>query len=259
MIRFSFVGWWLLLGVATGAQAQSFVLDLPLKSQKAAVSQTIGVTEITIVYHRPLANGRQLWDSLVPYGQVWRAGANVNTTIAVSDPVTVDGHPLDRGTYGLHMIPRAGRWTIIFSKNATSWGSFTYDSTEDALRVMVTPTRTARQNALTYEFDDPTPTSTVVALKWDTLAVPFTIAVDVHRLARASINRQLRTLARYTWMSWNEAASYLLAEGIDLDTALTYADHSIKLEDRAENEAVKSKILAALGRPAAAATPPPRR
>ena len=117
------------------AAAQSFVLDLPLKSQRAEVSQRIGLTEITVRYHRPLVNGRKIWGDLVPYGKVWRTGANVIPTITVSDPVTIEGKPLDRGTYGLHTIPSPDRWTIIFSKNSTSWGSFTYDPGEDALRV----------------------------------------------------------------------------------------------------------------------------
>src|ERR1700675_3029958 len=119
--------------------AQSFVLDLPLASQRAEVSQRIGVTDITIRYHRPLANDRKVWGGLVPYGQVWRAGANINTTITFSDPVTIEGKPLAAGTYGLHMIPNENEWTVIFSKNSTSWGSFTYKDSEDALRVNVKP------------------------------------------------------------------------------------------------------------------------
>src|SRR6202795_3375021 len=119
--------------------AQSFVLDLPLASQRAEVSQRIGVTDITINYHRPLVNDRKVWGGLVPYGQVWRAGANINTTITFSDPVTIEGKPLAAGTYGLHMIPNENEWTIIFSKNSTSWGSFTYKEAEDALRVNVKP------------------------------------------------------------------------------------------------------------------------
>src|SRR6266576_1720441 len=97
--------------------AQSFVLDLPDQSQRAAISQKIGITNITINYHRPLVKNRKIWDGLVPYGKVWRAGANENTTISFSDPVMIDGKPLEKGTYGLHMIPTADQWTIIFSKN----------------------------------------------------------------------------------------------------------------------------------------------
>jgi hypothetical protein len=122
----------LLMAALSGAisgisSAQSFVLDLPRQSQRAEVSQRIGITDITINYHRPLVNDRKVWDGLVPYGKVWRAGANENTTITFSDPVLIDGKPLDKGTYGLHMIPNADEWTIIFSKNSTSWGAFTYD------------------------------------------------------------------------------------------------------------------------------------
>jgi tetratricopeptide (TPR) repeat protein len=184
----------------------------------------------------------------VPYGKVWRAGANINTTIAFSDPVTIEGKPLDKGTYGLHMIPTADRWTIIFSRNSTSWGSFTYDSTEDALRVTVTPTPAPMHNVLTYEFDQVQPASAVIELEWAKIAVPFKVAVDVHGVARASMNRQLRTLVRYDWVSWNEAANYLLTEHIELDTALTYANKSIFYGDVYDNEITKSKILTALNR-----------
>jgi DUF2911 family protein len=240
--------WLLAATVPAASPAQSFVLDLPLRSQRAAVSQTIGLTDITITYHRPLVNGRRIWGGLVPYDSVWRAGANINTTISFSDPVRIDGKPLDKGTYGLHMIPTANEWTVIFSKNATSWGSFTYDPAEDALRVTVTPRAAAMHDALTYEFDQVQPGSAVVELEWETLAVPFTVTVDVHELVPANLKQQLRTLARYTWMSWNDAANYLLAEQISLDDALTYADKSIGYEDRFDNELTKSKVLAALNR-----------
>ncbi len=121
------------------AHAQSTILDLPRPSQHAVVTQRIGVTDITLNYHRPLVNGRKIWGGLVPYGQVWRAGANENTTITFTDPVTVEGKPLPKGTYGLHMFPGEKEWTVVFSKNSTSWGSFTYDEKEDALRVTVKP------------------------------------------------------------------------------------------------------------------------
>src|SRR6187401_667501 len=106
-------------------------LDLPQPSQAALVRQRVGVTDITINYHRPLVNGRKIWGELVPLGQVWRAGANENTTIEFSSPVSVEGKPLSAGKYGLHMIPNAESWTIIFSKMAVAWGSYTYDQKED--------------------------------------------------------------------------------------------------------------------------------
>src|SRR5581483_5509177 len=117
---------------AQTATGETLMLDLPRASQHALVSQRIGITDITINYHRPLANGRQIWGKLAPYGQVWRAGANENTTITFSDPVSIEGQPLEKGTYGLHMIPGESQWTVIFSKNSASWGSFTYKQDEDA-------------------------------------------------------------------------------------------------------------------------------
>ena len=107
----------LLLAALSGlSSAQSFVLDLPRQSQHALITQRIGITDITINYHRPLVAGRKVWGGLVPYGDVWRSGANENTTITFTDPVTVEGQTLDRGTYGLHMIPAADEWTIIFQR-----------------------------------------------------------------------------------------------------------------------------------------------
>jgi Protein of unknown function (DUF2911)/Tetratricopeptide repeat len=234
--------------------AQSFVLDLPLPSQRGEISQRIGLTDITINYHRPLAKDRKIWNGLVPYGKVWRAGANENTTIKFSDPVLIEGKPLDQGTYGLHMIPNADEWTIIFSKNATSWGSFSYDQAEDALRVTVKPHAADLHNALTYEFDLLQSDSAVVKLEWEKIAVPFTVSVEVHDIAQASLKKQLRNLSQYTWMSWADAANYLLAEKIALDDALTYANKSIENEDRYENELRKSMVLAALNRNDEAAT-----
>ena len=97
------------LFVASMCQAQSAVLNIPRQSQHSVLTQRIGITDITINYHRPLVNGRKIWGDLVPYGQVWRAGANENTTIAFSDPV----HTF---VQGLHMIPGENEWTVIFSR-----------------------------------------------------------------------------------------------------------------------------------------------
>ena len=238
----------LLIAMSGMSPAQSFVLDLPLQSQRAQISQRIGITDITISYHRPLVNDRKVWDALVPYGKVWRAGANENTTITFSDPVQVEGKPLDKGTYGLHMIPAADEWTIIFSKNSTSWGSFTYDEKEDALRVTVKPKAADIHNALTYDFDDLQKDSAVVELEWEKVAVPFKVSIDVHDVVQASLKKQLRNLSQYTWMSGDEAANYFLAEKIAPDEALAYVNKSIENEDRYDNELTKSKVLTALNR-----------
>src|SRR3954449_2064167 len=108
-----------LVAVSTGFAQND--LNLPDVSQAATVKQRIALTDITIAYHRPVVNGRKIWGGLVPYGQVWRAGANENTTIEFSTPVSVEGKPLPAGTYGLHMIPTTDSWTIVFSKMAVAW------------------------------------------------------------------------------------------------------------------------------------------
>jgi hypothetical protein len=186
------------LSHAQTATSETLMLDLPRQSQHARVMQRIGITDITVNYHRPLANGRQIWGKLVPYGEVWRAGANENTTITFSDPVTIEGQPLDKGTYGLHMIPGENQWTVIFSKNSKDWGSFTYKQEEDALRVNGKPQTTETHDALAYDFDEVKPDSAVVTMRWDKVAVPFRVEVKVNELVTASIHRQMHGLTSIT-------------------------------------------------------------
>jgi hypothetical protein len=228
--------------------AQSVMLDLPLQSQHAVITQRIGITDITINYHRPLVNGRQIWGKLVPYGEVWRAGANENTTITFSDPVTIEGQSLDKGTYGLHMIPGENQWTVIFSKMSTAWGSFSYKQDEDALRVTVMPQSAEMHNALVYDFDDLQPDSAVITMRWEKVAVPFKVAVNVHDIVTASVHRQIRGLNQYYWEGWDDAATYFLTEKYNLEEALKDEDQSIQTEERFDNLLTKSKILEAMGR-----------
>src|SRR5690349_14132716 len=177
---------------AAGSSAQS-ILNLPRASQHALVTQRVGITDIAINYSRPLVNKRQIWGKLVPYGQVWRAGANENTVIEFTDPVSIEGKPLAKGVYGLHMIPNQNEWTVILSKAATSWGSFSYKQDEDALRVNVKPQSSEFHEALTYDFDDVKPDSTLVTLRWEKVAVPFRVTVPVHDVVEADLKSQLRT------------------------------------------------------------------
>jgi tetratricopeptide (TPR) repeat protein len=228
--------------------SQPALLNIPLISQKAAVSQTLGITDITINYHRPLAGERKIWGSAVPYDQVWRAGANQNTTIEFTDPVTVEGQKLDKGIYGLHMIPGQEEWTVIFSRDHIAWGSYGYDPAHDALRVKVRPSATDFHNALTYEFEALKPDSALVTLKWEKLAVPFRVAVDVAAITQASLRGQLQGFAQFTWDGWDDAARYLLESKLDLEQALKYTDRSIQNEERFENLLTRSRVLGALGR-----------
>src|SRR5947207_3196085 len=145
----------------TGAAFAQNDLNLPDVSQAAEVKQRIALTDITINYHRPLVNGRKIWGALVPYGKVWRAGANENTTIEFSDPVSVEGQPLPKGTYGLHMIPNPDSWTVIFSKTNAASGSYSYKQDEDAVRVNVKRRSHAQiKEAAEFEVEDFEPEST---------------------------------------------------------------------------------------------------
>ena len=229
---------------------QSVVLQLPETSQAAKVGQTLGLTNINITYHRPLVNNRKIFGTqIVPYGQVWRAGANENTVIEFSDPVTIEGQPLARGAYGLHMIPNEDSWTLIFSKNSTSWGSFTYDQKEDALRVTVKPTKGDFHEALAYDIDDVKPDSAVVTLRWENVAVPFKVAVpNQNELVLANVRDQLRTLNHWNWSAYDDAAHYLLDANMNLDEALTFLARSVQLEERFDNLMTKAAVLRAMGR-----------
>jgi tetratricopeptide (TPR) repeat protein len=238
-------GW--LAGVS-GAAGQSAMLNLPRVSQHAEVMQRVGITDITIDYARPLAHGRKIFGGLAPYGKMWRAGANENTTIAFSDPVTINGQALAKGTYGVHMIPGESSWIVIFSRNWTSWGSFTYDQAEDALRITVKPQTIPDQDVLSYAIDDPTLTSAVVTMRWEKVAVSFTVGVNTPEVVAVSLRNQLRGRAQFEWEPWSEAATYLLENHLSAEEALKYAQTSIDNEDRFENEYVKARVLTALGR-----------
>jgi hypothetical protein len=241
------------VGAAGRATAQSAILDLPRVSQHARVMQRIGITEITIDYHRPLVAGRKIFGGVEAYGKVWRAGANENVTIDFSDPVTIEGSPLPKGVYGLHMIPGETAWVLIFSRASTAWGSFTYDQSEDALRVTVTPRRIDNAEVLTYAFEQPAMDSTVVTMRWANVSVAFTVHVETPALVARSLREQLRGRAQFEWQPWTEAANYLLAQKVSPEEAAQYADRSIAIEDRFENEMTKSVALKALGRHDAAA------
>jgi hypothetical protein len=237
----------LALGGTVSAQND---LNLPDVSQAAEVKQRIALTDITINYHRPLVNGRKIWGGLVPYGKVWRAGANENTTIEFSDPVSVEGKPLAKGIYGLHMIPNPDSWTVIFSKTNTAWGSYSYKEDEDALRVDVKPRPLAEmKEALEFEFEDLKPDSTAVTLKWEKLGVPFTVSINDADQTLQNIRAQLKGRGQFTWQALDEGAQFCLTRKINLDEALRWADASIQNEERFDNLSTKADILKALNRP----------
>jgi hypothetical protein len=223
----------LLTAVVLGAVPASAQppLELPQPSPAASVSQRIGLTDITITYHRPAVNKRQVWGQLVPYGQVWRAGANENTVITFSTPVSVGGQRLPSGSYGLHMIPTEHDWTIILNKEAHAWGSFFYDQTDDAVRLNVTPRTAEFEERLSYSLDATSDAGAVATLRWAALAVPFEIGVDTPQVVAASLREQLHGLPGFAWQSNAQAATWCARHDVALDEAVAWADKAVKLNE----------------------------
>jgi tetratricopeptide (TPR) repeat protein len=225
-------------------------LKTPQQSPEAEIEQTIGLTEIKVTYHRPAVNGRTVWGGLVPYNEVWRAGANENTTVTFGNDVKIEGKALKAGTYGLHMMPTQKDWTIIFSNQAAAWGSFTYDQKEDALRVTVkTRLLTTSEERLSYRFDDPTDKKVTLVLAWEKLAVPIAIEVDTPKVVMAHMKNELRGLAGFSWEGWSDAAAYWAKNGGPLDEALKFADRSIQMRAQFANLMTRAQILDKLNKP----------
>lgn len=224
-------------------------LPVPQPSPKAVVTQTVGISEVSIVYHRPAVRNRPVWGGLVPFNEVWRAGANENTTISFSAPVKVEGKELPAGTYGLHMIPTEKTWTIIFNKNAASWGSYFYKEAEDALRITVQPRSAEHQEQLGYEFSAVTSDGAEVVLRWEKLAVPFKVAFETKALVIANArDSHLRGPAGFTWQGFNQAANYCLQANMNLEEGLAWADRSVSINENVTNLYVKAGLLAKLNR-----------
>jgi hypothetical protein len=223
--------------LAAGAAAAQ-QLDLPRPSPKASVSQTIGVTEVEINYSSPGVKGRTIWGELVPYNEVWRTGANENTTITFSTPVKIQGRELPAGTYGLQTIPTPGDWTVIFSKDAELWGAFNYKPENDALRIQVKPQPTDFRERMIFTFDDTTDTSANVVLHWEKLKVPFTVEVDTPKLAVERIGQALR------WQTPFQAANYCIQSNACLEEASRWLDASIALQENFSNLRAKAQLLA---------------
>jgi len=263
----------LLLLIATQAAFAQLTTAAGGGNKKASVSENIGLTNVTITYDRPGVKGREgkiYGTSVAHYGYQnlgfgtskaapWRAGANENTTIAFSTDVKVEGKDLPAGTYGLFMALQEGSATIIFSKNSTSWGSYFYDQTEDALRVDV---KTEKLNEsverLKYEFMDQTDNSAVIALLWEKLKVPFKVEVDLVKTQLASFRNELRSEKGFNWQSWVQAASFCVQNNTNLDEALIWADGAVNTPFIGQKNFItlstKAQVLDKLGKGAQATT-----
>ena len=236
-----------LLGAASTVAAQSVTLPPSGGNQKASVTQWIGLVRVDVTYSSPDITGPngedrkgKIWGELVPYGMTnfnfgtcgnecpWRAGANENTIFSVSHDVKIEGKRLKAGKYGLHMVPGKKQWTIIFSKNASSWGSYFYDAKEDALRVKVRPRAAPYTHWLTYGFTERKAKEATVSLRWDKLEVPISISVDdIEQLYVNTMRDELRSSPGFAYQSWQRAANYCLQNKVNLKEALSWAESAV--------------------------------
>jgi len=232
----------------TAIPAEAQITGLPRVSPAASVSQTIGIATVTVDYHRPGVKGRTIYGGLVPYEQVWRAGANENTTVTFSHSVTVEGQDLAAGSYGLHMIPTETDWTIIFSNDYLSWGSFFYDETADALRVTVPAYDSTFVEWLEYGFSDLTGNSALLELRWAGKRIAVRIEVDTNAQVLDKLRNDLKSLPAFFWWGWRDAANYCLQNNINNEEALGWIDRSIGIQENANNLVIKAGLLEQAGK-----------
>ena len=226
-------------------QAQDMTSDTRI-SQRSTIIQRIGTTDVTIVYHSPLVQGRKIFGQVVPYDikvdgkeYPWRAGSNENTTITFTHDVWIEGKPLAAGSYGLHVYVGKKEWTFIFSHNYKSWGSFQYDPNDDALRVKVSNKKIPFQEWLSYQFTNRKAESASVELGWEEVAASFKIDVDVN----ANLLSDLRKKEEKTWGDLMTLAEQTLKKDSTLvDEALQFLDLSIKKEANFHNQMLSSTL-----------------
>jgi hypothetical protein len=244
-IKAIFIGLPVYLSVCTYLVAQSLSLPPSGDNQRCSVTQWVGPVSVTIEYSSPdvtapdgSSRKGKIWGGLVPWGMAdnsfgtaekipWRGGANENTTITFSHDVRIEGQDLSAGTYGLHFIPQPDEWTVIFSHNATSWGSYFYDAEKDALRVRVQPRKGAYTEWLTYEFTERMPDHTVAVLKWEEMVVPFKIEAPVTKYYLETIRNELHNYQGFDWKNWVQAISFCISNNINLEEALQWSEYAI--------------------------------
>jgi len=268
----------LLITICSWAMAQSLTTPPSGGNQKSSVTQWIGLVSVTINYnspdvHAPNGDDRKghIWGELVHYGFIdqgfgsskaapWRAGSNENTTITLSHDVKIGGKDLKAGTYGVFLdVEKEGNWNWIFSKNSTSWGSYFYNESEDALRVSTTPVDAEYTEWLTYGFEGRLPNSTVAYLQWENKKVPLKIEVpNVNDLYIAKMRNDLRSSPGFDYQNWMAAAQFAAQNKVNLEEALTWADYAISApftgQENFNTLSTKSQVLMAMGKNTEAAT-----
>jgi tetratricopeptide (TPR) repeat protein len=241
----------LLLSTATlclVAQLATAQIRLPQPSPGASVMQTIGTTDVTIKYSRPSLKGREAFTSaLVPYGKIWRTGANTATNFTTTTDLMVGGQKLAAGSYALLSIPDQSQWTLIFSKNQGTQEA-NYKQEEDALRVNVNPSATGQKvETFTIDFSDVTDSTANMNIAWGGVKATAKLGVDVNANAAASVDKAVAEKPEDPAVL-QAAANYNLSKGRNLDQALSWADKSIGMKETFRNLWTKAQILAKMGK-----------
>ncbi|MCB2409961.1 DUF2911 domain-containing protein [Hymenobacter lucidus] len=219
-------------------------LPLPQASPHALLVQTIGLTDVTVDYHTPAVRGRAVWGQLVPYGQVWRAGANENTILTFSDPVSLNGQAVPAGKYSFYVLPKSDQdWELILNRVTNHWGTEGYDAKADQVRLPVVPEASPMHENLVYWFSEVKPANARLNLSWEKRTVSMLIETDVHAKALAGIQKVLAAHPE-NWQLLAQAADYLVQNNIQAELALQYINESLRLKEAYTNTWIKARLLA---------------
>lgn len=219
-------------------------LQLPRPSPAGKVSQTVGLTEISVEYSSPAVKGRKVWGALVPYGEVWRTGANQTTKITFSKDVTIGSTAVPAGSYAFFAIPTANAWTLILNKDFNQGGSANYKQELDVVRVQVQPKAILHRERLAYVVSDFTDDSASVDLEWEKVRVSLTVKLGTQAQALANI----KAMTEGAWSPYNTAARYMLESTRDFDAGLQLVDKSLAVKEHWYNLWTKAQLLAAKGK-----------
>jgi hypothetical protein len=236
------IGLAVLLMAPVVASAQP--LDLPRPSPNAKVMQVVGLTEITVEYSSPAVRGRTIWGALVPWGEVWRAGANAATKITFDKDVTFGAVTVPAGSYAIFVQPnKTGPWTVIINRDWKQSGAFAYKKESDVVRLDVKPQAIPPRERLAYSFSDFGNAGGTLNLEWEKVRLPIAFKVNTDAQAAANI----ATYQDSTWMPFNQAARYMLEQKKDYDAGLALVEKSIAAKETWFNVWTKAQLLAEKG------------
>jgi len=220
---------------------------MPRVSPAGSVSLDVGVTTLRVDYHRPGVKGRSIWGGVVPYGQVWRLGANNATTLSFNSPVKIGGTEVPAGTYALFALPTAERWTFILNRQAEQWGAFQHDAKQDVLRIDAVPEAAPMTEWMQFTLSPAGESKAEVAVSWEKLRVGFAVEVDVRKAVWAGIDAALAADAKDI-DSLVSAARYAVETGERRDEAMRWIDAAIAVKENYRQFEIKGDLLFAGGR-----------